>query len=86
MCFQHTLNAQIAAEKRLSHINMFDLYLNLVDLSFRLLGAVKFATGAQEGRGGAGYQLQSYQHWTNTKGYIWHRCKHILGCWKNHSP
>jgi len=42
--FRQALNAQVAAQKRLFHINVLDLHLNIVDLTVRLLIAMEFAS------------------------------------------
>lgn len=45
---KQTLDTQVAAEKRFTQVNMFDLDLDLVDLSFGLLRAAKLASGSEE--------------------------------------
>ena len=47
---KHTLNAQISAEVGLDHVDMFDLYVHIIDLTVRLLGTREFASRAQKGR------------------------------------
>lgn len=46
--FGQSLNTQVAAEERFAQVNMFDLNLDLVDLSFGLLRAAKLASGSEE--------------------------------------
>jgi hypothetical protein len=44
----HTLNAQVAGERRLGHVDVFDLHLNLVHLTVRLLGSLEFTARSEE--------------------------------------
>ena len=46
-----TFDAQIAAQLRLSHVDMLDVHLNIVVLPIGLLRAFELAAGAQEGGG-----------------------------------
>lgn len=43
-----TLDTQVATEKRFAQVNMFDLDLDLVDLSLGLLCAAESASGSEE--------------------------------------
>ena len=49
-----TLNTEVAAQIRLREVDVFDLDLDVVDLSVRLLRPFEFAAGAQEGGCGVG--------------------------------
>lgn len=50
MCSEsQTLDSKVTAEIGLSHIDMFDLDVNIVDLAIALLCSDEFATGAKEG-------------------------------------
>lgn len=50
MILGQTLNPEIAAKERLSHVDMFDFNLHVVDLAFRLLCTVELATWTEVGR------------------------------------
>ena len=43
-----TLYPEISAQERLSHVDVFDLHLHVVDLSVRLLCSSEFAAGPEE--------------------------------------
>jgi hypothetical protein len=43
-----TLNAQVSRERRLRHVDIFNLDLNLVHLTVRLLGSLEFAARSEE--------------------------------------
>ena len=45
---RQTLNTQVAAEERLSHVDVLQLHLNIVHLAVGLLRAAKLAAGAEE--------------------------------------
>ena len=49
-----TLDTEVAAEIRRGEVDVFDFYLDVVDLPVRLLGSFEFAPGAQEGGCGVG--------------------------------
>jgi hypothetical protein len=44
----HTLNTQVSRERRLGHVDVFDLDLNLVHLTVRLLGSLEFTARSEE--------------------------------------
>lgn len=46
---RQTLDAQVAAEEGLAQVNMLDLDLDVVDLSFGLLCAAELAPRSEEG-------------------------------------
>lgn len=46
-----TFDSQVSAKKRLGHVDIFDLDLDIVILAVRLLSAFEFAAGSEE-RGG----------------------------------
>jgi hypothetical protein len=48
----HTLDPQIATEEGLSHINMLDFDLYIINPAFGVLGSVEFAARAQVRRAG----------------------------------
>lgn len=45
---RQTLNAQVAAEEGFAQVNMLDLDLDIVDLSFGLLRAAELAPRSEE--------------------------------------
>ena len=49
-----TLNSQVSRERRLCHVDVFDLDLNLIHLTVRLLGSLEFTAGSKEGGCGIG--------------------------------
>jgi hypothetical protein len=52
-----TLDAQVATEKRLAHVDVFQFHLNIVNLPIGLLGPSEPASGSKERRGGCWQQL-----------------------------
>lgn len=43
-----TLYTQVATEKGLRHVYVFDFYLDIIDLAIGLLGSSEFAPWAEE--------------------------------------
>jgi hypothetical protein len=54
-----TFDAQISAHERLAHIDVFDLYLDLVLLAIGRLASLEATTGAEERRRAIGNKLYS---------------------------
>ena len=57
-----TFDSQISAKKRLGHVDVFDLDLDIVILAVRLLSAFEFAAWSKERGGPTGDYLRLGEH------------------------
>lgn len=60
-----TLDAQVAAKEGLCHIDIFDLNLDVVILTIRLLSTLEFTARPKEGGGPIGYYLRKHIEYIN---------------------